>query len=551
MRAIRKDVPAASRGATEEATDMTNEFESENIMSGEREPEFAPTPEPVPAPAPHAGSVWTNVWDTPAQELPHFEEAAAPAAPQPAPIEEGGVYTAPVFTVQEEAQDAYSPNYCRGGYAYEPAAVQRPAEKKHHTGLGRRIAAVALAAVICAGASAGAAALVTDAKLKNATLTAQDKDSSGRTVVVNTLPAATGDGKNSTTTAKVDGSELTGSEIYELACKQVVAISITGVTNNVYFGQSQYTVSGSGFILSEDGYIMTNYHVIEYALNGDEIQVMLEDGSTYTAEIVGYEKENDVAVLKINATGLSAVTIGSFDSMLVGESVYCVGNPTGMLAYSMSDGIISAKDREITTEAARDVNMFQITAAVNEGISGGPVYNTRGEVIGIVTAKYNDAYSEGLGFAIPIDDAMSIATDLIETGHVTGKAYLGVVVTTLENSAIQYYNLVPGAAVSSVFAGSAAEKAGIQVGDIITALGDTEVTSADELRSARRAYRAGDTVEITIYRNGETLKLMITFDEENAVSYSTEIPEDQTNPYPSESGSSGGYSGNPGFPGNR
>ena len=309
---------------------------------------------------------------------------------------------------------------------------------------------------------------------------------------------------------------ISPSLIFEQAKRQVVGIS-TEVTYQNFFGMtSSSAVSGSGFIISEDGYILTNYHVIETAYaNNLDVTVMLNDGTEYTAAIVGFEPDNDVALLKIEASGLMPVTFGNSDQILMGETVYAVGNPLGELAYSMSTGTVSGLDRLIVTEdAVQGINMFQIDAAVSPGNSGGPVYNARGEVVGIVTAKSGAMNTEGLGFAIPINDAASIATDLMTKGYVTGKAYMGVRLDERYNSMYaQYYNMPLGAYVYSVDSGSAAETAGLQAGDIITKLGDSEISSYSDLKAAVRGYSAGDTAEITLYRAGESITLSITFDE--------------------------------------
>lgn len=315
------------------------------------------------------------------------------------------------------------------------------------------------------------------------------------------------------------GEVMSAQAIYELACTQVVGIT-TEVTYYSNFGVSTIPVSGTGLILSEDGYILTNHHVIEDAVEGGyEVTVVFYNGDTYTAEIVGYEgEENDIAVLKIDAEGLNPVTLGDSNEMQVGETVYAVGNPLGELTYTMTQGMISALDREITTESEvtgekTTVNMFQVDAAINSGNSGGPIYNTRGQVIGVVTAKYSASGVEGLGFAIPINDAIDIANDLIENGYVRGKPYMGVTVLTVSRAVAQYYNMVEGACVYSIDDDSAAAKAGLELGDIITKVGDVEISSSSDLSSANKAYRAGDTAVLTVYRNGEYLELEIVFDE--------------------------------------
>lgn len=316
--------------------------------------------------------------------------------------------------------------------------------------------------------------------------------------------------------AQKSGSALSASEIYAAACEQVVGVS-TEVTYTNFFGMnSSSAVSGTGFIISSDGYILTNYHVIELAAqNGKDVDVILYDGTRYTASIVGYEKYNDVAVLKVDANNLKPVSFGNSDSISVGEVVYAVGNPLGELDFSMSTGYVSALDRAITSdESGVAINMFQIDAAVNSGNSGGPVYDAAGEVIGIVTAKYASTGVEGLGFAIPINDAVSIANDLITKGYVTGKAYMGVTIDQRYNSLYsQYYNMPLGAYVSSVESGSSAERAGVQAKDIITKLGDKDITGYTDLTSALHSFSAGETTAVTVYRGGEDLTLTITFDE--------------------------------------
>ena len=308
---------------------------------------------------------------------------------------------------------------------------------------------------------------------------------------------------------------MSPSRIYDLAVRQAVGIR-TEVTMTNFFGMtSSGAVSGSGFIISDDGYILTNYHVVEDAYNGRfNIEVMTYDGSKYSAFIVGVEPANDLAVLKIEAEGLSAAAFGDSDRLHVGDAVYAVGNPLGELEFSMSTGYVSALDRVINTQESESINMFQIDAAVNEGNSGGPLYSADGSVVGIVTAKYSSSGVEGLGFAIPINDAKSIADDLITKGYVTGKAYMGVSLDNRYNSMYsQYYGMPLGAYVSDVTPGSAAAKAGVQVGDIITAVGEYTVSAYDELKIALRHFSAFESTDLTVFRGGSEMKLPITFDE--------------------------------------
>jgi serine protease Do len=241
---------------------------------------------------------------------------------------------------------------------------------------------------------------------------------------------------------------------------------------------------------------------------------MLRDGSTYPAKIIGFEKDVDLAVIKIDVSGLSPVTIGNNDDMRVGETVYAVGNPLGELDYTMTSGIVSALDRIINVDSSTRINMFQFDAAVNSGNSGGPVYNSRGEVVGIVAAKYKLTGVEGLGFAIPINDVVDIVNQLMTSGFISGKPAMGISVRTITPEAAEYYYRVVGAGVEAVTPGSAADRAGIKVGDIIIKLGEYEITSTEDLIFYKRKYKAGDTASITVNRGKEELVLEITFDEE-------------------------------------
>ncbi len=309
---------------------------------------------------------------------------------------------------------------------------------------------------------------------------------------------------------------LLPSEIYEIACSQVVGITTEVTYTNLFGMTSSSAVSGSGFVVSEDGYILTNYHVISHAYEGSSTAtVIMHDGTRYEAEVVGVEAANDIAVLKIEATGLNPVSFGDSDRMQVGDTVYPVGNPLGELEFSMSTGHVSALDRYITTDESGDsINMFQMDAAVNSGNSGGPVYNDKGQVVGVVTAKYASTGVEGLGFAIPINDAVSIADDLITKGYVSGKAYMGIQVDQRYNLMYsQFYELPLGAWVAAVEPGSCASKAGILEKDIIVSLAGERVESHTDLTKLIKQYRAGDTVEIVVYRDGAEHTLSLVFDE--------------------------------------
>ena len=443
------------------------------------------------------------------------------------------------YTMPEARRSAYSdagyvpseaaPEVPRS-YRYSPVTEKPKKEKKPRSGMGTGgVIALCLVCAILGGLLCGAVSGL----FRKSGDTSAEEPAASRSLNDAAAPAAKQDdtvitvaapesGTRTVTTNRVaSGEELSATEIYyDLAVNQVVGIT-TEITYTNYFGfTSSGAVSGSGFIISSDGYILTNNHVIEDAVAGGyEVKVLTYDGTEYIADVVGYEEDNDVAVLKIAGTDFHAATVGDSEGMLVGEKVYAVGNPLGELEYTMTSGMVSALDREIsirdnTSGGTKTINMFQIDAAINSGNSGGPVYNSRGEVIGIATSKYSDTGIEGLGFAIPINDAVKIANDLISDGYVRGKAYLGVSAGTVSASAAQYYGLVQGAIVNSVNKGSCAEKAGLKDNDIIVALDDHEIASLEDLSAAKKDYRAGDSAVLKVYRGGDYVELTVVFDEE-------------------------------------
>ncbi len=324
------------------------------------------------------------------------------------------------------------------------------------------------------------------------------------------------------------GEALSARQIYQLAQAQAVGVNSSFDSINVFGQHSPAAVSGSGFVIREDGYILTNYHVVEYAVTRDaSLSVLFADGSEYPAELVGYYEDNDIAVLKIDADGLSAVTLGDSDTMLVGDTVYCVGNPLGELEFTMSSGIVSALDREIDVDAETRIDMFQVDAAVNAGNSGGPVYGENGEVLGIVTAKYKQSGVEGLGFAIPINDAVRIADALIEDGAMNDQAFLGISARSVDSSVTQNYGIPAGAYVEAVQEGSSAAKAGLQSGDIITALNGEAVDGLSALKRLLRQHQAGDSVVLRIYRAGQEKDLVARLDERPAEEAAAEPETDE------------------------
>lgn len=312
------------------------------------------------------------------------------------------------------------------------------------------------------------------------------------------------------------GKEYSLEEIYAAWVNSSVGISTEIVTTN-WFGQTVSAAAGSGFVISADGYIVTNYHVVEGA---NSIKVTFYDGTVYDAVLVGGESDNDVAVLKIEAEGLTPVIIGDSDTLHVGQTVTAIGNPLGELTFSQSYGIVSAKDRVVTFSDGSQINMLQTDCTINSGNSGGPLFNLYGEVIGITSAKYSnngsssEATIEGIGFAIPMNDVTEIIYDLIEYGYVTGKPNVGILLGDVDMAA-QRYGIPAGSEVLAVLEGSCADKGGLQVGDIVTAVNDTAIRSTAGLQSAVGKHKAGDTVTFTVYRSGETVELRLTLDESN------------------------------------
>lgn len=316
---------------------------------------------------------------------------------------------------------------------------------------------------------------------------------------------------------EVDGqTKMEPAEVYAATVNSVVSINTTSTSGTNIFGQAVETASaGSGFVITQNGYIVTNYHVVKGA---NSVKVTLYNGETYDATVIGGDSDYDVAVIKIDATGLTPMTMGNSKDVNVGDTVLAIGNPLGELTFSMSQGIVSCCDRAINVDGT-PFNMIQVDASINPGNSGGPLVNLYGEVVGIVSAKYS-SYSntsvEGLGFAIPISDVQAIITDIMENGQVTGKAYLAIKAGTMNEQMAAQYNIdvTTGVFVFSTESGGAGEKAGLRLGDVITKLNDTTITSMTDLSAAKKNYKAGDTVTLTVYRNGEYITLDLTFDQQ-------------------------------------
>lgn len=412
--------------------------------------------------------------------------------------------------------------------AAEPVVTDTPVQpKKHHGGVGRVVALILSCAVISAACGFGGAIL------------AQNSSRTGKTTVQQSNRTAA-----TVSVKKVDGQTLmTPSEVYASTVNSVVSINCSAVSTNIFGQQTESASSGSGFIYTADGYIVTNQHVVA---NASSINVTLYNGDTYPATLVGSDSDYDVAVLKIDAKDLPAVTLGSSTDVNVGDTVLAIGNPLGELTFSMSQGIVSCVNRAINVEGT-PFNMIQVDASINPGNSGGPLMNLYGEVVGIVSAKYSSYANttvEGLGFAIPINDVQSIIKDIIENGSVGNKAYMAITAGTMtQQMAAQYkINATEGVFVYSVEDGGAGDKAGLKLGDVITKLNDTQITSMEDLSAAKKGFKAGDTVTLTVLRDGQEITTQLTFDAQ------PQTTDDTTDS--SQSGDNSYNNGNNGYSGN-
>ena len=342
--------------------------------------------------------------------------------------------------------------------------------------------------------------------------------------------SCTGNGNSvsGTPNTGVDGG-LTPGQVYAQNVDAVVAVANQATTTNIYGQVTETASSGSGFIISADGYLVTNHHVVEGA---SKLTVMLQNGKEYQAKLVGYDAANDMAVLKIDGTDLPYVKLGSSKDLIVGDQVVAIGNPLGELTNSLTVGYVSATDRGISTGGAL-INMIQTDVAINSGNSGGPLFNMKGEVIGITTAKYSGtsgsgATIEGISFAIPIDDVVKKVMDLVNYGYLTGP-YLGVSVSDTDPTYADYFDIPTGAYVREVYEGYCAAKAGLKAKDVIVSLGGYRVSCLNDLSRALGHFNAGDTVEVIVYRGGAARTLQITLDERPKVT-NTDVPETNLDP---------------------
>ena len=476
-------------------------LESQEILETQAEEPTAPVPaEPVEeAPAPAVS----------AEESP-AEEAPAPTAPVAEEIRT--YHNAGVG--RKESPFADSP-YVTAWAPREPEPAPAPEldlppvmEKKEKApggNLWKKIVAAVLALALVAGSCAVTASLVNaqwEDRMEslreemNQQMIAMEQD------LENQIDFAMQNGNSVSGTPNVSAEGLTPGQVYAKNVNAVVLV-YTKVGDRGYS-------TGSGFIISADGYVITNQHVVD---EGDEIVVVTHDRVEHPATLVGSDAGNDIAVLKIEGKNLPHVTLGSSDALIVGDQVAAIGNPLGELTSTLTVGYVSGKGRYVSTASYSSLSMIQTDCAINSGNSGGPLFNMKGEVVGITSAKYSGqsnsgANIEGIGFAIPMDDVMPLVEDIIEFGYVNS-AYLGIEVN---NQNEINPGLPHGAYVAKVTPGTCAEKAGIKAGDYIQVLDGKEVMAMTDLTRILRHLDPGTTTTVVVLRGSKTLTLEITLD---------------------------------------
>ena len=391
----------------------------------------------------------------------------------------------------------------------QPAEPEPPKKKKHHVNGGK--------------AARSAVALVLAAVMGFAGGYVGSQMNGSKVVIQQVAPSSTSSSSgsdSSITSASASGSSLTTEQVADLVSPSVVVITTEQVVYSQWswYGQSQVeSGAGSGVIISSDGYILTCAHVVSGASN---ITVSIGD-KDYPATLVGEDTTSDIAVVKVDATGLTPATVGDSDNLKVGESVMAVGNPLGELGGTVTSGIVSALNRSVSIQSTSSVNtmsLIQMDASVSPGNSGGGLFNMNGELVGIVNAKSSSSDAEGLGFAIPVNDAVKVAQELLENGYVTGRPYLGIsyfAVTDAQTAAQLGVNAY-GVYIVEVVKGGPADKAGLQAGDRIVSVDGSEVATQSDLGTLMQNHKAGDTIEITVARGGQMQTVTVTLGEKGA-----------------------------------
>ena len=409
-------------------------------------------------------------------------------------MEENNVFTPQEIVKEETEQTETIHSESSSEFTYESEPAKEPVKPKK-TGTFKKFAAGLLSMILIPSAVGFGSGIAAYKLMDNS-----DK------VVLQTIQS-----QNITTGTNTD---LVGTKVAEVASAvkdTVVEITTEYVATSSFFSNYVTTGAGSGVIFTNDGYIVTNNHVIE---GSNAIEVTLNNGDVYAASLIATDSKTDLAVIKIETTGLTAAILGDSDALVVGEDAIAIGNPLGELGGTVTNGIISALDREVTVEGQK-MNLLQTNAAINPGNSGGGLFNAKGELIGIVSAKSSGTDIEGLGFAIPVNDVKEVVVQLIEKGYVAGRPALGVSVIDINSIqlAMQYGVSQYGVYIAEVLEGSAAEKAGLQSGDMFIAMNDIIIESYEDLSNALSAQAVGDTVIFQIKRNGRMIQVEATLQE--------------------------------------
>ena len=332
---------------------------------------------------------------------------------------------------------------------------------------------------------------------------------------------STEDNSNSTSLISLNSYSDTGISVAQKVLPSVVGINVEYSVSSIFSkGESSATAQGSGVIISEDGFILTNNHIVNTSSSSSYYEIskankvtvyLYNDETAYEATIIGTDDQTDLAVIKIDKTGLTAAELGDSDSVQVGEFVMAIGNPLGMQS-SVSSGMISAVNRKVTKDGVT-YNLIQTDSAINSGNSGGALVNSKGQVIGINTLKMSGSGVEGMGFAIPINSTKDIYSQLIQYSKVK-RPYIGISGRDLDESIAKANNLVTGVYIVSVSEFSAAEKSGLKIGDIITSIDGKKITTMDELNEIKNTHSIGDEVKLTIYRDGNEKEITLTLQEQ-------------------------------------
>lgn len=437
------------------------------------------------------------------------------------------------YNDQNRSDYEYHYSYRSDGSGFQPEQTPVPVTpKKPRRGRAGKIVALVLCGALLIGGGFGAGWYL------------NNRDSRGETqVMLSDRPLA------QVETVSVTGNDvLSFAQVYEANVNSCVSINTSGTASVGYniFGQPiqrEFASAGSGFILTKDGYIATNCHVVEGA---SSVKVTLNDGTTYDAQIIGSDSDYDIAILKVDPgeTELKPVTIGTSGSLKVGEDVSTIGNPLGQLTFSLTHGVVSCLDREINLDGT-PFHMIQVDTSINPGNSGGPLFNRYGEVVGIITAKTssdgNGNAAEGLGFAIPIDDVLSMLKDIMENGQITSHAWMGI-----SGQSVSYYpesGMRSGVYVAEATENGPAAAAGLREGDVITMLGTTTISTWSDLTSAMgsKTYKAGDTATVTFVRDGQVMTTELTFGS------TTDMPEEEPTPQADVRQDNGGNNGSYGY----